>query len=122
MPSIPVELIHVRQGEETGFGQRGADHPPGHREGGGGLGHGTAGADGGINDVVPEPACGAGSARDLCGGFEEQEPGTLGFLAVPAVLGPEDLHGAGHGNVANPLDEYWLLWAPPVVRVSPIAR
>jgi hypothetical protein len=61
------------------------------------LGHGPAGSDDGVNDRVAEPAGGPGPARDLGGGFEEREPGAVRFLAVPAVLGPEDLHGAGDG-------------------------
>ena len=103
-----AELIHVGQGEEAGFVQRGTDHPPGHRERRGGFGHGPAGTDDRVNDVVPEPAGGAGAARHLSGGFKEREPGTLGFHAVPAVLGPEDLNGAGDRNVADPVEAPFL--------------
>lgn len=45
-----------------------------------------------------------GAARDLDVGFEEREPGTFRFLALPAVLGPADLHGASHGDIADALE------------------
>lgn len=40
--------------------------PPGHRERGSSLGAGPAGCDDRINNLIPEPSCGAGTARDLC--------------------------------------------------------
>jgi hypothetical protein len=48
---------------------------------------------------VAGPAGGTGTSRDLGGGFEEREPRAGPFLAVPAVLGPQELHGSGDGDV-----------------------
>jgi hypothetical protein len=47
-----AELVHVRQLEQTCFGHRGPDHPPGHSEARGGLRHGPAGADDSIHELV----------------------------------------------------------------------
>jgi hypothetical protein len=59
---------------------------------------GPAGPDDRVNDMVPEQGRGAGAARDLGGGFEEREPRTGRLIAVPAVLGREDFHGAGDAD------------------------
>ena len=68
----------------------------------------TARPDDGVNDVVPEPAGGADTAPDLGGGFEERELRAGQLLVVPAVLGPQDLHGAGDQDVADPLESTFL--------------
>ncbi|MCY1237542.1 hypothetical protein D9M72_502440 [compost metagenome] len=47
--------------------------------------------------------------RDLGGGgFEECEPRAGRFFAAPAVLGPEDFHGASDRDVLDPLDAAFL--------------
>ncbi|MDQ0000115.1 hypothetical protein J2W15_003628 [Pseudarthrobacter sulfonivorans] len=56
----------------------------------------------------PEPAGGPGTARDLSRGFKERKPWAGPFLAVPAVFGPENFHGAGDRDVPDPLDMSFL--------------
>lgn len=103
-----VQLKDLGQGEEAGFGQYGADRPPGDRERGGGFGDGPAGSDDLVNDLVAEPGSGAGTARVLGGGFVERETRAGHFLAMPAVLGPENLDGASDRDVPNPLKAAFL--------------
>jgi hypothetical protein len=57
-----------------------------------------------IHQLVPEPASRAGEARGLWRGFEERHPVAGWFFAVPAVLGPEHIHGPGDRNIAKPLE------------------
>lgn len=103
-----AELIHVGQGGQVGLVQRGPHRPPRDPERGRHLRDGMAGPDDRVNDLVPVPAGGPRPAGDLGGGFKEREPRTGRRLAVPAVLGPEDLHGPGNRDIPDPLETLLL--------------
>lgn len=103
-----TDVIDLGQGEEAGLGQCGADRPPGDGERSGCFGDGPAGIYDRVNNLVSEPGRGAGTARDLGGGFIEREPRAGRFLTVLAVLGPADLHGSGDGDVLDPLEAAFL--------------
>lgn len=79
------------------------DQPPRNPVRDGCLRGGAAGINDRGDKHVPQPAGGAGPPRDLEGGFEERPAGTFGFIAEISVLGPDDLHRAGDGNVPDAL-------------------
>lgn len=63
-----------------------------------GLRDGPAGINESGDNHVPQPADGAGQARDLDGGFEEGLPEAFCFVVEKQALGPDDLHWANDGE------------------------
>lgn len=68
------------------------------------FGHGTAGIDDRVRDVGPEMGGGAGTTLTRGRWIQKRQLRAYGFLALAAVFGPEDFHGAGDGECPDPLE------------------